>query len=85
LSVEVLPNPVAEQGEIVTETYERGMHSLMLISTGGEVVHHISWQHDASSPVAHHRIPVELLTSGLYQVVLETPSRRRIVPLSLIR
>ncbi|MFN4907404.1 MAG: choice-of-anchor D domain-containing protein [Bacteroidota bacterium] len=85
LRVEVLPNPVAEQGEIVTETYERGMHSLKLISTGGEVAHEISWPHDASSPVVHHRIPVELLTSGLYQVVLETPSRRRIVPLSLIR
>ena len=85
LSVQVHPNPVSDDGEIVTETYERGRHSLMLITAEGRTIPLNSWDHDASSPVVHHRIPVEALPSGLYQVVLETPSRRRILPLSLIR
>ncbi|MBU3700041.1 MAG: choice-of-anchor D domain-containing protein [Candidatus Kapabacteria bacterium] len=85
LSVQIHPNPVADDGEIVTETYERGLHTLTLITAEGRTISLNSWNHDASSPVVHHRIPVEALPSGLYQVVLETPSRRRILPLSLIR
>ncbi len=85
LSVQVHPNPVSGDGKIVTETYERGRHSLSLITADGQTIRLGSWDHDVSSPIVHHDIPVEDLSSGLYQVVLETPSRRRIMPLSIIR
>jgi hypothetical protein len=85
LRVEVHPNPVGSWSQIITETYERGTHRLYLLSVEGRHVDLTQWEHDSADPVREHVLPFEALASGIYQLILETPSRRRVLPLSIVR
>ncbi|MEN9281160.1 MAG: hypothetical protein RL594_95 [Bacteroidota bacterium] len=85
LRVEVHPNPVGSWSQITTETYERGIHRLILLSLDGGLVSIAQWEHDSTNPVRQHALPFEALVSGVYQLILETPSRRRVLPLSIVR
>lgn len=85
LRVEVHPNPVGSWSQIITETYEWGTHRLYLLSVEGRHVDLTQWEHDSADPVREHVLPFEALASGIYQLILETPSRRRVLPLSIVR
>ncbi|MFM8771536.1 MAG: choice-of-anchor D domain-containing protein [Candidatus Kapaibacterium sp.] len=85
LRVAVQPNPVVADGMVLTETYERGTHSLIIVGLDGTSIDVARWEHDASNPVREHRLPADIMTSGSYQIILETPSRRRVLPFTVIR
>jgi hypothetical protein len=72
-------------GVVLTETYERGTHRLTLISIDGTSIELAQWEHDPLQPVREHSLPTEWIGSGSYQLILETPSRRRVLPLTIIR
>lgn len=79
------PNPMMNDGVVLTETYERGRHTLTLISIDGTSIVLASWDHDPLQPVTEHSLPTDRIGSGSYQLILETPSRRRVLPLTVIR
>lgn len=85
LRVAVQPNPIVADGIVLTETYERGEHSLTIVGLDGTSFDIGRWEHDASNPVREHRLPAEIMSSGSYQIILETPSRRRVLPFTVIR
>jgi len=85
LRVAVLPNPVVSDGMVLTETYERGMHKLVMITIDGTSLEIARWDHDPLQPVREHPLPIDLVGSGSYQLILETPSRRRVLPFTVIR
>jgi hypothetical protein len=85
LRLAVQPNPMVSDGMVLTETYERGTHTLMLISIDGTSIELAQWEHDPLQPVREHSLPTEWIGSGSYQLILETPSRRRVLPLTIIR
>ena len=85
LSVRLLPNPMVDKTEIVAETYERGMHSIRIVDAAGRIVWQSSWQSDANQRLHVEHIQSSLLSAGLYHVILESPTRSRVEPLSVVR
>ncbi|MBU3679602.1 MAG: choice-of-anchor D domain-containing protein [Candidatus Kapabacteria bacterium] len=85
LRLAIQPNPVVSAGTVLTETYERGSHILSLVGIDGTAREIDRWQHDPAQPVIEHPLPVDMISSGSYILVLETPSRRRILPCTVIR
>ncbi len=84
LAVRAIPNPMVEKSQIVVETYERGTHTLRIIDASGRVVMTSSWNHDAQHRL--HEISLESgqFAAGLYQIILESPTRTRVEPLSVV-
>ncbi len=85
LRLAIQPNPVVSDGMALTETYERGVHTLTVVGLDGTYIQLAKWDHDASNPVREHPLPPDIMTSGSYQLILETPSRRRVLPFTVIR
>ena len=84
LSVRAIPNPTVERTQIVAETYERGMHTLRLIDASGRLVMSTSWEHDPRQRLHEVNIDAAQLAAGLYQIILESPTRTRVEPLSVV-
>ena len=85
LSVRLLPNPMVDKTEIVAETYERGMHTLKIVDAAGRIVWSNSWQPEGNQRLHLEQINATLLSVGLYHVILESPTRSRVEPLSVVR
>jgi hypothetical protein len=82
LAVTARPNPAQDHVEIVARVYERGRHQVDVVTITGDRVASITF--DASGG-SEHVIPVDVrtLASGTYQIILQTPTRRRVLPLSI--
>lgn len=80
----ISPNPVSNDGTITVGTVEDGTYVLAVYTIHGQKI----WQdtfmvHEASS--AERQLPTGLFTTGLYQLVLATPSVLRSTLFSVIR
>lgn len=84
LSVVARPNPAAEVLEIVAETYERGAHRIDVVTLTGDVVATLAFDRGADATPRVFTVNVQALASGTYQVILQTPTRRRVLPLSIL-
>ena len=78
------PNPAAEVLEIVAETYERGAHRIDVVTLTGDVVATLAFDRGADATPRVFTVNVQALASGTYQVILQTPTRRRVLPLSIL-
>ncbi|MCX6140142.1 MAG: choice-of-anchor D domain-containing protein [Candidatus Kapabacteria bacterium] len=84
LSIIALPNPASEVLELVAEAYERGVHRIDVVTLTGDIVATYSFAHGVD-PVPHaFSVNVQALASGTYQIILQTPTRRRVLPLSIL-
>jgi hypothetical protein len=85
LSVRALPNPIRDQATILVEAYERGPHTVRVVDAAGRVLWSTSWQHDMRDRLRELPLDTDQLSAGLYQIILESPTRRRVEPLSVVR
>jgi hypothetical protein len=85
LSVRALPNPIRDQATILVEAYERGPHTVRVMDAAGRVLWSTSWQHDMRDRLRELPLDTDQLSAGLYQIILESPTRRRVEPLSVVR
>jgi len=83
LSVVARPNPAQDFVEIVATVFERGLHRIDVVTLTGDVV--ASTTFTAGRDDRRHVLPVDArsLASGTYQIILQTPTRRRVLPLSI--
>lgn len=84
LVLSVLPNPATSDVSITADVFEPGVHTIDVVSVTGDVIASTSWMHHASDLTYVMPTTVEALPSGVYQVVLTTPTRRRTMPLHII-
>jgi len=85
LSVRLLPNPLVDKTEIVAETYERGLHTLKIADAAGRIMWNTSWIPEIDQRLHVEQIDAAHLAAGLYNVILESPTRSRVEPLSVVR
>jgi hypothetical protein len=78
------PNPAQGHTVITAAAYEKGLHSIEIISLSGERVYHESWTRALTDAARRIDLNTSELPSGLYHVVLTTPSRRRMMPLQIV-
>jgi len=84
LAMHVRPNPMVESTQIVVDTYERGMHYLKLVDAAGRIVWTASWTSEPNKRLHVEQLDADI-AAGLYYVILESPTRRRVEPLSVVR
>jgi len=84
LSVRVSPNPASDDLNIAVDLVEKGRHTLEVVTLTGEVIDSASWQADINGAAFTHVMDARQLPAGTYQVVLQTPTRRRVTSLSII-
>lgn len=84
LSIIARPNPAAEVLELVAQAYERGPHRLDVVTLTGDIVASYVFVHGIDSTAHTFSVNVQALASGTYQVILQTPTRRRVLPLSIL-
>ena len=86
LAIRVSPNPVFDDKALVTiEAYERGLHTLRVVDLAGQTVFSTTWQHMPGQHAREQSIDASAFGAGLYHLILETPTRRRVEPLSVVR
>ena len=85
LSVRVVPNPVTDNSVVVAEVYERGLHSLRIADVSGRTIISRSWHNEQIGQPYTMQLEASLIPSGMYQLILETPTRSRVEPLSVVR
>ncbi|MBC8125511.1 MAG: choice-of-anchor D domain-containing protein, partial [Candidatus Kapabacteria bacterium] len=84
LSVVARPNPASEILEIIADTYERGEHRIDIRTLTGEVVATFTFDRGVDSTPRVFNVNAQALASGTYQIILQTPTRRRVLPLSIL-
>lgn len=84
LSIVAQPNPATDNLEVVAEVFERGWHSLELSSITGQTLSVDSWLHQPGNSAKIIVIRTNELPAGMYQLRLVTPTRSRIVSVSVI-
>jgi len=83
LSIAARPNPATESFQIVADTYERGQHQIDVVTLTGDVVASYTWVRGTDSTPRTFDVDARSFASGTYQIILQTPSRRRVMPLSI--
>lgn len=85
LAMRIVPNPSSEHAEILADVFESGLHTIIVMSLTGECIDAWSFMHQRGD--APHRVvrDVRQWAPGAYSVILSTPTRRRVVPLSILR
>lgn len=84
LLVRVSPNPASDELSVSVDLVEKGLHTLEVITLTGEVINSAVWQADVPGAAFTHKVDTRQLPAGSYQVVLQTPTRRRVTSLSII-
>lgn len=72
------------RSEIVADTYERGQHQIDIVTLTGDVVATYAFVRGADATPRSFAVDVRALASGTYQIILQTPTRRRVLPLSIL-
>lgn len=85
LSVRALPNPIRDQAMILVEAYERGLHTVRVVDAAGRIRWSTSWHHAVGDRLRELLFDADQLSAGVYQIILESPTRRRVEPLSVVR
>lgn len=85
LMLRITPNPSQEHVEITADVFEHGEHSITITSVTGERIDAWRFVHERSDAEHRKLIDVRQLAPGMYSVVLETPTRRRVEPLTILR
>lgn len=85
LRMVVSPLPVSDECEVHVDVFERGAHRLRLVDLTGAVVATYAWSHQQGDTTRVFAIPATALGSGMYTLILETPSRTRTQPMQVIR
>lgn len=85
LAMRIDPNPSRDIADITVEVYETGEHTITITSLTGQVIDAWSFIHERGAPL--HRVlrDIREWAPGVYSVVLTTPTRRRVVPLTILR
>ncbi|MDZ4744867.1 MAG: choice-of-anchor D domain-containing protein [bacterium] len=84
MSIRVSPNPVSDNLNIAVDLTEKGIHTVEVITLMGEVVNSMTFKADATGAAFEHDVDTRNIPAGAYQVVLQTPTRRRVTTLSII-
>lgn len=84
LKVRLSPNPASEDLNVSVDLVEKGRHTIEIITLTGEVIDVVLWNADVPGASFTHAIDTREMPAGTYQVVLQTPSRRRVTSLSII-
>ncbi|NQW29558.1 MAG: choice-of-anchor D domain-containing protein [Ignavibacteria bacterium] len=84
LSVKAQPNPASDILEIVSEVFERGLHSVQLTSITGQTIATDNWMHEPGGSIHTLVLNTKDIPAGVYQLRLTTPTRTRFVPVSVI-
>lgn len=84
LAIVARPNPATESLEIVADTYERGEHQIDIVTLTGDVVATYTFVRGADASPRSFAVDVRALASGTYQIIIQTPTRRRVLPLSIL-
>jgi hypothetical protein len=85
LAMFVKPQPVADRLEASIEVFEPGDHVVTLVNTTGDVVATWTWTHhrgQAPYQIAESAMP---WSSGMYTLILRTPTRMRSMPVRILR
>lgn len=84
LSIIATPNPASDKVDLQAEVFEPGEHALQIITLTGEVIASATWRHVRGD--APYLLPVNAasLPSGIYHIVLRTPTRHRVLPLNIV-
>ena len=85
LAMRVLPNPSVDVAEVVADVFEQGMHTITIMSITGERIDAWSFMHTRGDASHRSLRDVRQWAPGVYSVVLETPTRRRVAPLTILR
>lgn len=85
LSVTITPNPVFDDIEAFVSTYEAGGHTLSIIDTEGRQYQRIVWNAGTDTVEKRIAIPIRGMASGVYTVLLISPTRSRTYPLHIVR
>lgn len=84
LTMRVSPNPASDELNVSVDLVEKGLHTLEVITLTGEVISSARWQADVTGAAFTHRLDARTVPAGTYQVILQTPTRRRVASLSII-
>lgn len=84
LTIMARPNPATETLEIVADTYERGDHQIQVVTLTGDVVATYTFVRGTDATPRSFAVDVRGLASGTYQIILQTPTKRRVLPLSIL-
>ncbi len=85
LAVRVLPNPIRDQATILVEAYESGSHTVRIIDATGRALWSTRWHHDMRDRLHELPLDADQLSAGMYHIILESPTRTRVEPLSVVR
>lgn len=83
LTIVARPNPASEHVEVVADIYERGEHRIDVVTLLGNVVASATWMRGSDNTPYIFDVDTRGLSSGTYQIILQTPTRRRVLPLSI--
>jgi PKD repeat protein len=85
ISLEVSPNPANETTHIAVTTTEQGEHLLSLYNLQGQLVWQSNFYHSGNRSTHTVAVDSKLLITGLYQVVVTSPTQARTTTLSIVR
>ena len=85
LALRIVPNPSRDVADITVEAFEVGDHTVAVSSITGEHIDTWSFVHQRGDGPHQSLRDVRQWTPGVYSVVLTTPTRRRVVPLTILR
>jgi len=85
LQMTVVPLPAVERCDVHVDVFEAGEHNVRVIDVAGAVVQQWRWTHTLGDTIKVFALPVHTLGSGVYTLVLETPSRTRTQSLQVVR
>jgi hypothetical protein len=85
LALRIVPNPSRDVADITVEAFEVGEHTVSISSLTGEHIDTWSFVHQRGDAPHQSLRDVRQWTPGVYSVVLTTPTRRRVVPLTILR
>ncbi|MBU3741448.1 MAG: choice-of-anchor D domain-containing protein [Candidatus Kapabacteria bacterium] len=84
LAIRATPNPATDDLQITVDVFESGHHTVNIVDVAGSVVATASWQHARGDAPFVLPIAAADLASGVYHIVLITPTRQRVAPLHII-
>ncbi len=85
LRMHVAPLPASDRCEVTAEVFEAGEHRLRVVDITGATVQQWRWVHRSGDPARVFDVSTGSMGSGVYTLVLDTPSRTRTQVLQVVR
>jgi len=85
ISMNIAPNPAADEAEISIVAFESGEHTVRIFDVRGKVIWQESFKNDGISVVKKLHVNLASFAEGTYQAVLSTPTISRTLVLQIVR